>query len=124
MEAIKALEILRPIAEGIDPHTGEMFPMGSPYQHPDTVRALYAAIKALEGRQASERRRSNLPENAGQPWSPTEDATLCEAFDSGTAISKLAEVHRRTSGAIQSRLIKLGKMELPVEQPVSSAQSE
>jgi hypothetical protein len=47
METDRATEILRLLGEGIDPFTGEIFPQNSPYQHPDTVRALFKAIDAL-----------------------------------------------------------------------------
>ena len=48
MEASQAVRILRALADGIDPYTGEVFPQESPYQHPDTVRALWSAVRALE----------------------------------------------------------------------------
>jgi LmbE family N-acetylglucosaminyl deacetylase len=48
MEINKALEIIKALSEEIDPHTGEIFPPDTPYQHPDTVRALYKAIDALD----------------------------------------------------------------------------
>jgi|GEM_PF-2048357 len=43
-----ALLILQRLAEGIDPQTGEIFPADSPYQRPQTVRALDVAISALQ----------------------------------------------------------------------------
>ena len=48
MHAGDAITILRALADGIDPYTGERLPNESPYQRLQTVRALYAAIKALE----------------------------------------------------------------------------
>ena len=40
MERQAAMQLLNTLAQGIDPHSGESFPADSPYQHPDTVRAL------------------------------------------------------------------------------------
>ena len=111
MEIRRVLEILRPLAEGINPYTGEILSVGSPYQNADTVRALYTAINVLERKLSTEKRRANLPTNAGKPWSANEDKSLLSSFDSGRTISELAKVHERTSGAIQSRLIKLGKIQ-------------
>ena len=44
-----ALRILNALANGIHPATGEKFGADSPYQHPDTVRALFEAMRAVEG---------------------------------------------------------------------------
>jgi hypothetical protein len=40
-----------------------------------------------------------------------EDARLAEDFDAEMAIAELAEKHRRSRGAIRSRLVRLGKLE-------------
>ena len=60
MEAGKALEIIRALADGIDPHTGEVYPADSPYQSPEITRALFAAISALDGVERRERRKRTL----------------------------------------------------------------
>ncbi len=49
MDKLESLKILKQLAEGIDPYTGEILPDRSPYQQPQTVRALFQAIIALEG---------------------------------------------------------------------------
>ena len=46
---------------------------------------------------------NRLPENAGKSWDESEDRMLCIEFESGLTIMQLAQKHRRTSGAIQSR---------------------
>ena len=48
MEKAAALKILQQLADGTDPHTGKAFGADSPYQHPDTVRALFVALRALD----------------------------------------------------------------------------
>jgi len=116
MERDKALDILKALAEGVDPGSGEQFPDGSPYQRPDTVRALYFAIQAL-GSPARPRERGAQPkeqlENAGRPWSEEEESRLVHAFDAGKTILELAEVHKRSRIAIEARLVKLGKIPEP-----------
>jgi hypothetical protein len=109
MKTTRALEIINFLADGINPHTGEVFPDGV-YQHPDTVRALHKAKEALVRMVKSETRQRDLPENAGKSWSVEEEEKLVSAFDAGAGIKDLAEDHKRTKGAIQSRLVKLGKI--------------
>ena len=40
MENSKALRIIKILADGVDPTTGEVFDQNSPYQNPDVIRAL------------------------------------------------------------------------------------
>ena len=105
-----ASDIVRQLADGLDPTTGESFPTDSPYQRPLIIRALCVAHKALEEGQAKLRRNPILPEHAGTPWSDEEDRRLSDGFDSGTPIKELAGRHKRTTAAIQARLVKLGKL--------------
>lgn len=48
MERDRAKEIIRALADGVDPYTGERFPVDGPYQRADTARALYTALEAME----------------------------------------------------------------------------
>jgi hypothetical protein len=58
MEKQHALKILNSLANGVHPATGEVYAADSPYQHPDTVRALFEAIRSIDGvRPASEERK-------------------------------------------------------------------
>lgn len=109
----EALKILRALADGVDPLTGEILPDASPYQSAQITRALYVAMQALEYRIESEVQQSTGPMNAGKPWSEDEDRRVVAEFDSGTTVKKIAELHGRTSGAIRSRLVKLGKIDAP-----------
>jgi hypothetical protein len=109
MDKSEGIKILKQLADGIDPFTGEVFPEDSPYQHPQTVRALFYAVMALEGMNDKQPNLDNGPANAGKSWEPDEDKQLIASFDSGMSIKDLALKHQRTRGAIQSRLIRLGK---------------
>jgi hypothetical protein len=114
MNDARALATLQALANGTDPLTGAAFPADSPYQHPDTVRALYHAIRALEaGASRPKRSAPNQPSNSGKPWSPGEDAQLASAFDAGQPMEALAVAHGRSRFAIEARLAKLGKIPMP-----------
>ena len=108
----EALKVIQALADGVNPITGEVLPDNSPYQSAEIVRALHASIKAIEHKIKSDARRNSLPRNAGKPWSGEEDYQVAKAFDEGVSVTEIAHSHMRTRGAIQSRLVKLGKIEL------------
>ena len=127
METQKTLQILRTLADGIDPATGEHFATGSAYQHPDTVRALFSAVRLLESPAAAASASAQAPvkqagapvtarpgmENSGRPWSEEEDARLGSTYDAGKSIDELAGIHKRSKWAIEARLARLGKIPEP-----------
>jgi hypothetical protein len=126
METQMTLQILRTLADGIDPATGEQFAAGTAYQHPDTVRALFSAIRMLESpaapaaSQPAPARQASAPmtakpgmENSGRPWSQEEDARLGSTYDAGRSIEELAGIHKRSKWAIEARLARLGKIPEP-----------
>jgi len=110
MEISKALEIIRALADGVDPYTGEVYPANSPYQNPETVRALFTAINALERAQKRQKRKRALPDRAGDSWDDGENSLLIKEFEEGIPINEIASEHKRTEGAIRARLEKLGKI--------------
>ena len=121
MELDRAKEILRSLADGRDPATGQQFPPESPYQQAETVRALYMAMEALvKGGRAHVPRAvdPNRPK-AGGSWSPEEEQQLRDAFTAHKPINDIAAAHSlpavalwrrrgRTTGAIAARLVRLG----------------
>ncbi|HEX2198432.1 MAG TPA: hypothetical protein VHG88_07410 [Burkholderiales bacterium] len=110
MDAALALTVVRSLANGVDPESGEVFPAESAYQRPQVVRALYEAATALERIERFERRKSQLPQKTGEPWSEEEDRKLLAAFDAGRALQELAAAHERTMGAVRARLLKYGRI--------------
>jgi len=74
------------------------------FQNPNTVRALFLAIKGLELLEAKEKRSNRLPSSAGKAWTTSDENELVEEFDTGRIIKELSEKHGRTVGAIRSRL--------------------
>ena len=111
MDDIRAAEILKSLAAGIDPTAGTPIADGAYLQEPDVVRALFLGVDSLESRLRQARRQSNLPRNAGKPWSQEEDERLLQAFDSGTAVDALTLAHERTRAGIEARLVKHGRLE-------------
>lgn len=117
MEREHALKILNALANGVHPATGEVFASDSPYQHPDTVRALFEAMRTLETNSARsapnpERKTSDVPANTFVRWSLEEEVRLASGFDSGKNSAELAKLHNRSRAAIEARLLKLGKIDV------------
>ena len=115
MEASQTVVILRCLADGVDPYTGEVYPDDSPYQNVEVTRALYLALNALEQSpsieiQAAPKQERKLPDNAGKPWSAEQDTLLCQQFDSGLPTKEMMELHQRTRGSIAARLVRLGRI--------------
>jgi hypothetical protein len=118
MEREQTLRILNALASGVHPGTGEQFSADSPYQHPDTVRALFDAVRAIEGGRApapaaaAERKPAAPPQSgAGSRWTAEEEQRLAAAFDTGKTIGELAKLHNRSTAGIEARLLKLGKID-------------
>ena len=115
MEKEQTLRILNALANGVHPATGEKFAADGPYQHPDTVRALFEAMRAVESgavtAPAPERKPAFPQSGAGSRWSGEEEQRLAAAFDAGESVDALARAHNRSRAAIEARLVRLGKMD-------------
>jgi hypothetical protein len=115
MEKELTLRILNALANGVHPATGEKFAADGPYQHPDTVRALFEAMRAVEGGSAAapapERKPAFPQSGSGSRWSVEEEERLAGGFDSGRTVDELARAHNRSRAAIEARLVRLGKMD-------------
>jgi len=121
MEKEQTLRILNALANGVHPATGEQFAADGPYQHPDTVRALFQAMRAVEGGgtpaaaatppPAAERKPALPQTGSGSRWSAEEEQRLAAAFDAGRTVDELARAHGRSRAGIEARLVRLGKMD-------------
>ena len=69
MEINRAAELLRALADGIDPMTGQPLPDESVYNRPEIIRALHCVLQELQ-----ERADSTAAVNAGRNWSTEEEA--------------------------------------------------
>jgi DNA-binding NarL/FixJ family response regulator len=118
MEREQTLRILNALANGVHPATGEKFAADGPYQHPDTVRALFEAMRSVESGGATpapapERKAApQMPQSGpGSRWSAEEEQRLATAFDAGRTVDELARAHGRSRASIEARLVRLGKMD-------------
>jgi hypothetical protein len=116
MEIEDALKIMRALANGTNPETGEALEAGSVCRRPQTVKALNRAISALVEARCRESKR---PMNAFRTWTRAEDAQVCEEVRKGMDFHEIAKAHNRTVPSIVARLVKLGKI-APERQRVSS----
>lgn len=110
MQTNEALSIIRSLANGVDPETGEVFPADSVYQRAQTVRSLYAAAEALEKQAKLDQRKQQLPPKTGEPWTEDEDRKLLSGFDAGRGLAELAAAHQRTQTGCRARLVKYGRL--------------
>lgn len=121
MELSEARTIVKTLAEGIDPTTGEVFAPDSPYNHPRVIRALFTVHAHVPRPKLSpdERRRLNLelgrPTNAGLPWSENDRSRVATGFGDGETLEELAAALGRSRTAIYAELIRQGLV-----QPVAS----
>ena len=111
MQLDTALPIVRALADGINPVTGELYPDQSPYAEPRALRALYSAVDLMQKEIDREKRRERLPANFGKAWTLEEDGVLASEYDSGVSLPEIARKHQRTQSSIRLRLEKLGKIE-------------
>lgn len=119
MTPAEAKQVIEVLAGGIDPATGEVLADDNPLSNPHVIRALFLAAKALELMAAKVTRSAATPGNAGKAWSDEEDQRLVAAFDAHTPVAALARAHERTVGAITSRLIRLGRLQVSNKNPSS-----
>jgi hypothetical protein len=110
MEIQEALKIIKALADGVNPETGEVLAGDLVYRDPQNIRALHRAVGALEFLEERERDRRLLPKNAGKPWSSQEEAQICDELRSGTDFKQIARTHNRSVASIVARLIRLGKV--------------
>lgn len=107
MDTVRAKELLVMLADGVNPLTGEVLSDEDSCNQVEIVRALNTVLKELDRK---DRRKESLPENAGKLWTDEDDENLVRMFDSGAARKDICDHFKRTSGAITSRLVRLGKI--------------
>jgi len=106
MDLQRAKELLVVLADGINPLTGEVLPTTDSCNQVDIVRALHTVLSNLD----EYKKERQVIKNAGKSWSTKEDEKLIVAYRDGISPSELAKIHKRSSGAITSRLSKLGEI--------------
>lgn len=118
MKIACARQILRSLAGGIDPYTGDHFPADGPYQRADTVHTLYTALEILESGAKPKKPVDPTKPRAGGRWAPEEEQRLRDAY-AHKPIEGIARDHGRTPGAITARLVA---PHLPSRHPPTSNQ--
>jgi len=120
MELRKAQSIVKTLAQGVDPNTGEVFAPDSPYNEPKIIRALFTVHDFVRHARkpkmsADERRQENLdlgrPRNYGLPWADDTRSQVASGFEDGKTVEELAATLERTLGAIRAELVRQGLME-------------
>ena len=106
MDRQQVITVLESLANGTDPSTGARIPSDT-FHSADTVRALFAAASLLK----NARNGNTKFVAAGTPWSSEEDSRLTQEFERGMTVAQIALQHGRTSAAITSRLVKLGRIQ-------------
>ena len=104
MEIQRARELLKILADGIDPLTGEVLPEDHVCNKGEIVRALHCVLEEQTGRSGKQ-----VVENAGKPWTRELDGELLRLYDEGVRRKELCVRFGRTRNAIESRLKKLGR---------------
>jgi len=107
MEIQDAIKVVRALANGMDPESGEALKDDSVCLAPNSVKALNRALAALVSQEERER---SKPGNAGTYWTRAEDEQVCEELRKGIDFKEIAKAHNRTVPSIVARLIKLGKV--------------
>jgi hypothetical protein len=120
MELEKAKEIVKILANGMDPSTGEVLPPASPYNNPIVIRGLFTVLEALRAvrrskRTTKERQQENIdagrPKNAGLPWTDEMKVEVASRFQGGTSMDELSRHFERTRGSIVAELMRQGLVE-------------
>ena len=115
MELTESRNIVKTLAQGVHPATGEVFPPESPYNDPEVIRALFSILEFVKQakkprKSVEERRRENLefgrPMNSGLPWTEEDRAIVRSGFQEGTTVEKLAATLGRSSGSIVAEVIR------------------
>ena len=115
-----AKAVLQKLFDGVDPVTGEILADDHVCASTVVMRALYTAIRALDGKSNEEIIRVPLSgeatqekPNAGRPWTTEETCMLVELCDSGASTETICKkLHRRPRG-IRQQLEKIGLYSKP-----------
>jgi len=115
MELNESRNIVKTLAQGVDPATGEVFAPESPYNNPEVIRALLSILEFVKQakkptKSVEERRQENVevgrPMNAGLPWTDDDRALVRSGFQDGMTVEKLAATLARSSAAIVAEVIR------------------
>ncbi|MGN6184799.1 MAG: hypothetical protein ACTHQM_14210 [Thermoanaerobaculia bacterium] len=116
MKRDEVVAVIESLANGLDPTTSE--PVShSTLQAGSVVRALFAAVSLLK--EEPPRAKTKFAAT-GTLWTRDEEEQVCREFEKGMSVAQIGLRHGRSSGAIKTRLVKLGKMDDPPKMKVAS----
>jgi hypothetical protein len=110
MDLNHAKDILKALADGIHPITGEVLSNVDSCNQVEVVRALHTVLDELNNNSKSVVKKSSHI-NAGKPWSESECVQLQQEFQSGMKLSDIAKQHGRSRNAIKAKLADMGLMD-------------
>lgn len=106
MDIQRAKELLKMLADGVNPLTGEVLDYNDSCNQGEIVRALNTAVTELDKLIAKKSR--SQPDNAGKPWTKEEEDQLVKEYQGGITANEIAKLHCRSKGAVAARLARLG----------------
>ena len=110
MKTERAIEIVRSLADGIDPYTKESIDGSSPYQNADTVRALQVALESLARPKRSRSSSEEGQSKSGKAWTDEDEKLMATMFDAKVNVEEIAVKLERTKGGVWARLEKIGRV--------------
>lgn len=98
------IDILQGLSEGVDVLSGEVVEGVSD----DLKLELFEMSIYFDERLKTKEKQEKDHPNQGQKWSAEEDEQLLTEFNEGKSVKEMSALHQRNTGAIRSRLSKLG----------------
>lgn len=118
---MKILAMLKALANGIHPETGEILTAESTANKPEAIRILFALIEELSATPEKQKKTKLTPEEKQQrnlaegrpaksyfPWTEEEKVILAERFGQSEAIEALGDEFGRSARAVAIQLEKMG----------------
>lgn len=109
MDIQYAKELLRVLADGVNPLTGEVLPSDDSSNQVEIVRAIHTVLEELDSHHSKAKK--NQPANAGQPWTKKEEEILCKMYDEKYPVKSICEYFKRSPGGVAAKLVRLGKIQ-------------
>ena len=117
-------DIIKALAKGVNPITGELISNDDLLSDPTIIRALYSAVESMKSGNIDHSSSNNLtststtrednnikkglPKNHRKPWDSNSIDELVYKFKNGSTASELAEYFERTLFSINGVLLKEG----------------
>jgi hypothetical protein len=113
----ESIRFIKLLAGGQNPATGAHFPETDALWDEKIQHKIFELLDLMSAvdESAAITAKTKLPQKAESSWAPVEDNQLRAQYQQGDNIAAIAQVHRRSHGAIQSRLIKHGLINAPAE---------